>query len=96
MLIESAAVGYRFNVTVTFVLDESSNERSYNRVDSVIESSLREIIVSKNFALVNLSLNFCQTTINDQSNSRKFCCRTKLYEIITDFLKCCPRYSFAE
>ena len=36
-----------------------------NRVDSVIESSLREIIGSKNFALINLCLNFCETTIYD-------------------------------
>ena len=35
---------------------------SCQRVDSVIESSLREIIGSKNFALINLSLNFCETT----------------------------------
>ena len=36
-----------------------------HRVDSVIESSLREIIGRKNFALINLSLNFCETTIHD-------------------------------
>ena len=36
-----------------------------NRVDSVIESSLREIIGSKNFALINRSLYFCETTIYD-------------------------------
>ena len=36
-----------------------------HRVDSVIESTLREIIGSKNFALINLSLNFCKTTIYD-------------------------------
>ena len=36
---------------------------SIHRVDSVIESSLREIIESKNFALINMSLNFCETTI---------------------------------
>ena len=40
-------------------------ERYYHRVDSVIESSLREIIGSKNFAVINLSLNFCETTIYD-------------------------------
>ena len=35
-----------------------------HRVDSVIESSLREIVGIKNFALINyLSLNFCETTI---------------------------------
>ena len=37
-----------------------------HRVDSVIESSLREIIGSKNFALINLNLNFCETTIYDK------------------------------
>ena len=36
-----------------------------HRVDSVIESSLREIIGSQNFAIVNLSLCFCETTIYD-------------------------------
>ena len=46
------------------------NERKWNtnkhhRVDSVIESSLREIIGSKNFALINLSIDFCETTIYD-------------------------------
>ena len=34
-------------------------------VDNVIESSLLEIIGSKNFALINLSLNFSETTIYD-------------------------------
>ena len=34
-----------------------------HRVDSVIESSLREIVGRKNVALINLSLNFCETTI---------------------------------
>ena len=37
-----------------------------HKVDSVIESSLREIIGSKNFVLINLSLNFCETTIYDK------------------------------
>ena len=37
----------------------------YHRADSVIESSLLEIIGSQNFALINLSLNFCETTIYD-------------------------------
>ena len=36
-----------------------------HRVDSVIENSLREFIGSKNFALINLSLNFCETSIYD-------------------------------
>ena len=36
-----------------------------HRVDSVIESSFREIIGSKYFALINLSINFCETTIYD-------------------------------
>ena len=38
----------------------------HHRVDSVIESSLREIILSKNFALINLSVNFCKMTIYDK------------------------------
>ena len=38
----------------------------YHRVDSAIESSLREIIGSNNFALIYLSLNFCETTIYDK------------------------------
>ena len=33
--------------------------------DSVIESSLWEIIGSKNFSLINLSFNSCETTIYD-------------------------------
>ena len=33
------------------------------RVDSVIESSLLEIVRSKNFALINLCSNFCETTM---------------------------------
>ena len=33
------------------------------RVDGVIESSLLEIIGSKNFAFINLSLNICEKTI---------------------------------
>ena len=37
----------------------------YHKVDSVIESSLWEIIGRKSFALINLSLNFCETTIYD-------------------------------
>ena len=37
-----------------------------HRVDSVIESSLREMTGSKNFALINFSLNFCETTIYDK------------------------------
>ena len=37
----------------------------YHRVDSVIESSLREIIGSNNFALINFSIKFCETTIHD-------------------------------
>ena len=41
------------------------NTQFDHRVDSVIESSLREIIESKNFALINLSLNFFETTIYD-------------------------------
>ena len=37
-----------------------------NGIDSVMESSLRELIGSKNLALNNLSLNFCETTIYDK------------------------------
>ena len=37
----------------------------HHRVDSVIESSFREMIGSKNFALINMSLNFCETTTYD-------------------------------
>ena len=49
-----------------FPKDESNMIRwNYHRVDSVIESSFREIMSSKNFALINLSLNFCETTIYD-------------------------------
>ena len=36
---------------------------SHHRVDSVIESSLRGIMGSKIFALINLRLNFCEMTI---------------------------------
>ena len=42
-----------------------ASSRYDHRVDSVIESSLREIIGSKKFAVINLSLNFCETTIYD-------------------------------
>ena len=39
-----------------------------HRVDSVIESSLREIIGIKKFALINMSLNFCETaTYNNKA-----------------------------
>ena len=38
---------------------------SNHRVDSVIESSLREIKGMKKFLLIYLSLNFCGTTIYD-------------------------------
>ena len=37
--------------------------RVHHRVDSVIESSLLEIIGIRNFAFINLSLNFCETAI---------------------------------
>ena len=37
----------------------------YHRVDSIIESSLREIIGSNNFALINFRMNFCETAIYD-------------------------------
>ena len=39
--------------------------KMHHRVDSVIESSFREIIGSQNFALINLSLYFCETIIYD-------------------------------
>ena len=39
----------------------------HDRVDSVIESSLREIIGGKNFALIKLSLNSRETTIYDNN-----------------------------
>ena len=42
-----------------------SSGGTVHRVDSVIQSSLREIIGSKNFAFINLSLKFCKTTIYD-------------------------------
>ena len=68
-------------------------ESVHHRVDSVIESSLQEIIGSKNFALINLSWNFCETPKYDISISIKFSCSAlTLYEIIKDFLKfwsCC-------
>ena len=43
----------------------------HHRVDSVIESSLREIIGNKDFALINLSLNFCETTAYDNKVFRE-------------------------
>ena len=49
--------------------------RLRNRVDSVMESSLQEIIRSKNVALINLKLHLCKMTINyNKSNFRKFNC----------------------
>ena len=51
---------FLFLVTLTLSLSTFNH-----RVDSVIESSLQEIIGRKNFALINLSLNFCETTIYD-------------------------------
>ena len=45
---------------------KTRNRVCNHRVDRVIESSLREIIGSKNFALINLSLNFCEATIYDK------------------------------
>ena len=65
--------------------------QGHHRVDSVIESSLREIIGSKNFALINLSLNFCETTIYDNKVCQENLVAV-LYEIIKGFLKfssCC-------
>ena len=45
--------------------DVARNSGFNQRVGSVMESSLREIRGSKNFALINMSLNFCETTIYD-------------------------------
>ena len=43
----------------------TADRKSVHTVDSVIESSFREITLCKNFALINLSLNFCEMTIYD-------------------------------
>ena len=57
------------------------------RVESVIESSL---LGAKNFALINLNLNFCETTIYEKVFLEQFSCSVlTLYEIIKDFLKFC-------
>ena len=63
----------------------------WHRADSVIESSLREIKVSKNFLLINLSLNFCETTIYDNKVflENLVAVHLTLYAIIKDFLKFC-------
>ena len=68
-----------------------AEQHKYNRVDSVIESSFREIIESKNFALINMSLNFCETTIYDKVFLENLVATSALtlYEIIKDFLKFC-------
>ena len=58
-------------------------------VDSVRETSLREIIGRKFFALINLSLNFCETTIYDKVFVENLVGALTLYEIIKDFLKFC-------
>ena len=49
----------------SFTFDRVALSAIFQRVDSVLESSLREIIGSKNFTLFNLSLKFCETTIYD-------------------------------
>ena len=54
----------KFNFSRGIVYVHTSS-RFQHRVDSVIESSLRKIKGSKNFALINFSLNFCETTIYD-------------------------------
>ena len=56
--------------------------------------ALREIIGSKNYALINLSLNFYETTIYDKKVflenlvAVQFFAQTP-YKIITEFLKFC-------
>ena len=54
-------------------------------------SSLREIIGSKKFAIINLSLNFCETTIYDNKVflENLVAVQLTIYEIIKDFLKVC-------
>ena len=65
-----------------------SKSSDSTRVDSVIASLLREIIGSKNFPFINLSSNFCETTIHDKKIFPKFnFSELTLYEIIKDFLK---------
>ena len=54
------------------LIDAYTSGRLHHRVDSVIESSLREIIGRKNFALIDLSLNVCETTIYDNKVFKKF------------------------
>ena len=56
---------YYIIIIIKYHLSLNEDPKSDHRVDSVIESSLREIIGRKNFALINLSLNFRQTTIYD-------------------------------
>ena len=60
-----AALMRMLHASAAPMLHASAVCRLNHRIDSVIESSLREVIGSKNFALVNLSLNFCETTIYD-------------------------------
>ena len=67
-------VGYKKAIPTSIHCTLNSNYNDFvkipimmfnHRVDSVIESSLREILGSKNFALINLSFNFCEATIYD-------------------------------
>ena len=62
-----------------------------HRIDSVIESSLREIIGSKNFALISLSLILCEMTIYDNKVFLENLVEVQLIpnKIIKDFLKFC-------
>ena len=61
-----AVIGKINKIQMAWLSSWPINWKPFNhRVDSVIESSLRKIIGSKNFALINLSLNFCETTIYD-------------------------------
>ena len=68
-----------------------AEQHKYHRVDSVIESSFREIIESKKCALINMSLNFCETTIYDKVFLENLVATSALtlYEITKDFLKFC-------
>ena len=57
---------------------------------------MREIIGSKKFALINLSLNFCETTICDNKVFLENLIAVTLYEIIKGFLKFCSFYVLGE
>ena len=57
---------------------------------------MREIIGSKKFALINLSLNFCETTIYDNKVFLENLVAVTLYERIKGFLKFCSFYVLGE